>query len=57
MPSDLIRHHSDMPGPAVYVVAVVGAVATGYVIKKVRRSRTLLPTLDAHYTPHPPHNH
>ena len=46
-----------MPGPAVYVVAVVGAVATGYVIKKVRRSRTLLPTLDTHYTPHPPHNH
>jgi len=46
------HHHSNMPGPAVYVVvAVIGAVATGYAIKEVRLY-PLVPTLAVHrFTP------
>jgi hypothetical protein len=46
-----IHHQSNMPAPAVYVVvAVIGAVATGYAIKEVR-PHLLLPLTG----PYPPH--
>jgi len=46
---DFLGVDEEDEGLITLVVAVIDTVATGYAIKKVRRSRTLLPTLAAHY--------